>query len=270
MRYVPKALLAAAALLLGATSAQAQIDYRNLDDGRPVHTEDAYPVERYAFELLTPAEIQDFPGGLKTTTITPELEYGLVSNGQVGLAVPFALLRRPGASGLGDFGLAGLRLHGLYNFNTESRSLPAFALRVDLALPVGALAGEVARATVKAIATRSWGLTRAHVNAAWSFGSDDGLTEVGASARWSGSLAVDRTLFRSSLLLVLEGLVEQEVRGAPTAVVMAGGVRWQWSPTVVLDIGVSRRVTASGPSFAATLGVSHVFAVRGLMPAAGK
>jgi hypothetical protein len=199
MRYVPKAALpAAVALFLGATSARAQIDYRNLDDGRPVHTEDAYPVERYAFELLTPAEVQYFPGGLETTTITSELEYGLAPNGQVGLAVPFAFVRRPGASGLGDFGLAGLRLHGLYNFNTESRSLPAVAVRADLALPVGALAGDVARVTLKAIATRSWGLTRAHVNAAWSFGSDDGLTEAGAAARWSGSLAVDRTLFRWS------------------------------------------------------------------------
>lgn len=267
MRYVPKAALpAAVALFLGATSARAQIDYRNLDDGRPVHTEDAYPIERYAFELLTPAEVQYFPGGLETTTITSELEYGLTPNGQVGLAVPFAFVRRPGASGLGDFGLAGLRLHGLYNFNTESRSLPAVAVRADLALPVGALAGDVARVTLKAIATRSWGLTRAHVNAAWSFGSDDGLTEAGAAARWSGSLAVDRTLFRSSLLLVVEGLVEQEVRGAPTTVLVSGGARWQWSPILVLDVGLSRRVTASGPNFGATVGVSRAFAVRGLLP----
>ena len=267
MRYVSKAALpAVVALSLGATSARAQIDYRNLDDGRPVHTEDAYPIERYAFELLTPAEIQYFPGGLETMTINGELEYGLVPNAQVGLAVPFAFVRRPGASGLGDFGLAGLRLHGLYNFNTESRSLPALALRADLAVPVGALAGDVARVTVKAIATRSWGLTRAHVNAAWSFGSDEGLTEAGAAARWSGSVALDRTLFRSSLLLVLEGLVEQEGRGAPTAVIVSGGARWQWSPIVVLDVGVSRRVTSSGPSFGATVGISRTFAIRGLLP----
>ena len=267
MRYVSKAALpAVVALSLGATSARAQIDYRNLDDGRPVHTEDAYPVERYAFELLTPAEFRSFAGGLETTTLSGELEYGLVPNGQVGLAVPFAFVRQPGGSGLGDFGLAGLRLHGLYNFNTESRSLPAVALRADLAVPVGALAGDVARVTLKAIATRSWGLTRGHVNAAWSFGSDAGLTEAGAAARWSGSLAVDRTLFRSSLLLVVEGLVEQEVRGAPTAVVLSGGARWQRSPTVVLDVGISRRVTSTGPNFGATVGVSRAFAVRGLLP----
>ena len=39
----------------------AQIDYRNLDDGRPIATEDAYPVERYAFELLAPYRFEPAP-----------------------------------------------------------------------------------------------------------------------------------------------------------------------------------------------------------------
>ncbi len=41
----------AAAVLVAAVprGAQAQIDYRNLDDDRPTRIEDAYPVERYAF-----------------------------------------------------------------------------------------------------------------------------------------------------------------------------------------------------------------------------
>ena len=168
------AVLAATALVLSAAPAAAQIDYRNLDDGRPVHTEDAYPLERYAFELLAPVRFEALPGGLDNTIVAPEVEYGAFMNGQVGLAVPFARVHAPGAS---DFGLAGLRLHALYNFNSESRSLPAFAVRTDLTLPVGALAGDVARLTVKGIATRSWGLTRAHLNAAWSFGSENGLAQ---------------------------------------------------------------------------------------------
>jgi len=261
------AVLAAAALVLGAAPAAAQIDYRNLDDGRPVHTEDAYPVERYAFELLAPVRFEASPGGLSATIVAPELEYGAFRNGQMGIAVPLARVHVPGAS---EFGLAGLRLHAFYNFNTESRSLPAFALRTDLALPVGALAGDAARVTVKAIATRSWGLTRAHLNAAWSFGADSGLGEAEAAPRWSGSVAVDRTLFRSSLLLVVEGLAEQEVQAAPTVVSLAAGARWQWAPTVVLDVGLSRRLSSDGPDFGITVGLSHAFAVRGLLPAAGR
>lgn len=255
------------ALLLGVASAAGQTDYRNLDDGRPVHTEDAYPVERYAFELITVAALEHAADGLETTTFTPELEYGVVMNGQIGLAVPLALVRPLGTSGLGTLGLAGLRLHALYNFNTESPALPALALRADVALPVGALAGDVARVTVKAIATRSWGLTRAHANATWSFGSESGLAQADAAPRWSASLAMDRTLFRSSLLLVAEGLIGEAVHGAPTLATLAAGARWQWSPTVVLDLGLARRLTSTGPSVAITVGVSRAFAVRGLVPA---
>lgn len=39
------------ATILWAGSAAAQTDYYNTDAGRPVHIEDAYPVERHAFEI---------------------------------------------------------------------------------------------------------------------------------------------------------------------------------------------------------------------------
>ncbi|HEY8104992.1 MAG TPA: hypothetical protein VIE46_02730 [Gemmatimonadales bacterium] len=256
----------AVAALCPIASAVAQTDYRNLDEGRPVHTEDAYAVERYAFELITGAALEKDAGGLETTTFTAELEHGVVMNGQIGLAAPLAVVNPPG-SGLETFGLAGLRLHALYNFNTESGSLPALGLRTDLALPVGALAGDVARVTVKAIATRSWGLTRAHANVAWSFGSENGLADADVAPRWSASIAVDRTFFRSSILLVAEGLIEEAVRGAPTVATLAVGGRWQWSPTRVIDLGLARRVTANGASLAVTIGLSHVFGARGLLPA---
>lgn len=264
MRCTPPAsMLAAVALIVGAAPAAAQTDYHNLDEGRPVHTEDAYPIERYAFELLAPVRFEASPGGFNTTTVAPEVEYGAFMNGQAGLALPLARVDGPTGT---DFGLAGLRVHGFYNFGTESRSLPALALRTDLALPVGALAGDVARLTITGIATRSWGLTRAHVNAAWSVGSEDGLAQAEAAPRWSVSVAVDRTLFRSSLLLLLEGLVEQQVGAAPTVAALAAGARWQWTPTDVLDLGVSRRLTSSGPDLGVAVGLSHAFAVRGLLP----
>ena len=264
MGHYRTAAIAAAALLLGGRPLAAQIDYRNLDEGRPVQTEDAYPVERYALELLTPWSLDARPEGTTSVLLTPELEYGAFMNGQVGIAAPLGWVH---AAGTTDFGLAGVRLHAFYNFNTESRSLPALALRTDLALPVGALAGDVARVTLKVIATRSWGLTRAHLNAAWSLGSESGLAAATAAPRWSGSLAVDRTLFRSSVLLLLEGLAEREVQGAPTIVLLGGGARWQLSPTVVLDAGLSRRLTSDGPDIGLTVGLSRVFGVGGLLPA---
>ena len=263
-QYLTAAVVVAA--LCPIASAVGQTDYRNLDDSRPVHTEDAYAVERYAFELITGAALEKDAGGFETTTFTAELEHGVVMNGQIGLAAPLAVVS-PAGSGLGTLGLVGLRLHALYNFNTESGGLPALALRTDLALPVGALAGDVARVTVKAIATRSWGLTRAHANVAWSFGSENGLADADVAPRWSASLAVDRTLFRSSILLIAEGLIEKAVRGAPTVATLAAGGRWQWSPTLVIDLGLARRITANGADVAVTIGLSRVFGARGLLPA---
>jgi hypothetical protein len=109
---------------------------------------------------------------------------------------------------------------------------------------------------------------RAHLNASRGFGSEDALSVAEALNRWSGSLAIDRTFFRSSILLIGEVAVSQAVQDAPTAVNASFGGRWQWTPTLVLDAGVTRRLRSdTGPDIALTIGLSHAFALRGLMPA---
>lgn len=242
----------------------AQIDYRNLDDDRPVLTEDAYPVERYAFELLAPYRFEAESDGAQLHTIVPEAAYGLARNTQIGLKVPFALVDEDTGT---DEGLAGLRLFGLYNFNTESTWLPALSLRADASFPLGSLAGEGSRFALKGIATRSWGRMRAHLNLARGFGSEDELSVAEPLPRWGASLAVDRTFFRSSILLIGEVALSQSIQDAPTAVNASVGARWQWTPTLVLDAGVSRRLRSDiGPDIALTVGLSHAFALRGLMP----
>lgn len=53
---------AVVAILLGLAGlpavARAQTDYRNLDDGRPVRTEDAFVVDRHEFEMLAPVTFE--------------------------------------------------------------------------------------------------------------------------------------------------------------------------------------------------------------------
>ena len=259
------AALAAGLCTLYLAPARAQIDYRNLEDDRPVVTEDAYPVERYAFELLAPYRYEAEADGARLHTTVPEAAYGVARNAQIGLKLPLAAVDE-GAST--HWGVAGLRAFGLYNFNTESPRLPALSLRADASFPVGSLAGDGPRFAIKAIATRSWGRMRAHLNASRSFGSEDALSVAEPLSRWSGSLAVDRTFFRSSILLVGEIAASQAVQSAPTAVNASLGGRWQWTPTLVLDAGVSRRLRSdTGPDIALTVGLSHAFALRGLMPA---
>lgn len=261
-----RAVAFAAGLTLGipAVPLAAQIDYRNLDRERPVATEDAYPVERHAFELLLPLRSERERGGDRVYSLPLELEYGILDNAQLGLALPFAALDAEGEDT--DWGLAGLGISGLYNFNTEGPVLPALSLGADLALPVGSLAGDGARLSVQAIATRSWGLTRAHVNLSRSFGSED-EPGVEFAPRWRYSLAVDRTLFRRSLLLVGELLTQRLVGGSPVEVNAAVGARYQLSPTIVLDFGLGRRLRSrAGPDYDLTVGFSHAFGLAWLMP----
>jgi hypothetical protein len=241
----------------------AQIDYRNLDDDRPVVSEDAYPVERYAFELLVPYRFETEAGGGELHTSVPEAAYGFARNAQLGLKLPLAAVDEGTGT---DWGLAGLRIFGLYNLNTESRSLPALSLRADASFPVGSLAGDGSRFAIKVIATRSWGRMRAHLNASRGFGSEDALSLAEPLPRWSASLAVDRTFFRSSVLLIAEVATARVIDDAPTEVNASVGGRWQWTPTLVLDLGLTRRLSSIGPDFGLTLGVSHAFAIQALMP----
>jgi hypothetical protein len=259
------ALLAVAlSTAIPAGSMAAQIDYRNLDHERPVATEDAYPVERYAFEVLLPFTSEREAGGDRLHLIPLEIEYGIVDNAQVGMGLPIAALDSPDLDS--EWGVAGLNVFGLYNFNTEGPVLPALAVGADLALPVGSLAGDDARLTLRGIATRSWGLTRAHLNVVRSFGSED-QPGVEIAPRWGVGLAVDRTFFRQSLLVVGELLTERMVRGTPVEVNAAIGARYQLSPTLVLDAGVARRLRSDvGPDYDLTIGLSHAFALSWLMP----
>jgi hypothetical protein len=250
-----------AGLALLPRVAAAQIDYRNLDDDRPVRVEDAYPVERYAFELLLPHSVSR-SGGVTLHATVLELAWGVLRDAQVGVKAPLAASNAPGAS----TGLSGVRAFALYNFNTESPWLPALSVRGDLHLPVGSLGGDQTRAEIKAIATRSFGRTRLHLNVARGIGAEGDEPAVEGAPRWWAGAAIDRTLFRQSVLLVAEVYALRDRRGAELEVTSGLGLRWQLSPTFVLDAGVSRRLSTSGPDIAVTAGLSHAFALTSLMP----
>lgn len=264
LRLSRAALAAAGIIAVGARPLTAQIDYRNLDEGRPVQTEDAYPVERYAFELVIGYEYERETRAERSHVLTPELAYGVLPNTMVGIELPFVVHDAAGSGA--DLGVAGPRVFALYNFNTESGGLPAIAVRSDLALPLGEMAGDEARIGLTGIVTRSWGRTRAHLNGTAGLGPD-AAAAVHAIPEWAMSLAVDRSVLRRSLLLVGELALRQPSAGAPTEVTLAAGARFQLTPTTVLDGGVRRRLgDRAGPDLGLTIGFTHAFGVAGLMP----
>lgn len=249
--------------LLIAHPARAQIDYRNLDDDRPVRVEDAYPVERYAFELLAPWRWSRHPGGSGVHSFIPEIAYGVFANSQLGVKLPLATTR-VGESR--EWGIAGLRVFGLYNLNTEGPWLPAVSLRADAVFPLGSLAGDGTRVSLKGILTRSWGTTRMHLNGAYTFGRSDRLAVVEPAEKWWLGGALDHTFFRNSTLMVAEVYALRPVAGAPLEVNTSLGLRYQWTPTTVVDLGVGRRLRSEGPDLELTVGISRAVGIAGLLP----
>ncbi len=245
----------------------AQTDYRNLDGERPTFIADAYPIERWAFELAIPWRFERGSGGSNAHVLSPELSYGVFRNTQVGIEVPLAAIDTGSGTA---WGLAGLHAFGHYNINTEGIGWPAVSVRLDLAVPVGSNGGDASRAGAMLLATRSFGAQRVHLNVSAAAGSDDTGGAVETLPRWSAGAAVDRTFIRESLLLIGEVYTVRHSSAEPTEAIASLGARWQLSPTLVVDGGIGRRLSAAGPDVTITFGVSHGFAWASLLPAAAR
>jgi hypothetical protein len=258
MMHVPnRALLLAGALLtFGMADVQAQTDYRNLDDERPVRTEDAWPIERRAWEWMAPFRYARHDGRGEFE-FTPELMWGAFANGMVGAKLPVVTNSR-----LGEAALAGPRLFALLSLNAETRTLPGFALRADAILPGGEAAGDATLFTAKAIATRTWGRLRTHVNALVTIGDAMNAPRADAPGRWSATLAADWSFVRQSTLVIAELATEKPLAGNLQQWEVAVGLRRQLTPDLVLDAGLSRGIGGgAGPDLAFTAGLSRSFAI---------
>lgn len=273
---------AGAALATLAAPLGAQTDYYNTDRGRPVRVEDAAPVERHAFELqLAPLRLERASGGVYTWELAPELAYGVLPRTHVEVGFPLALVD---AGDGRSSGLAGIEVAALHALNVETRTLPALAVAGEVMLPVGGLAPDRARASLKGIATRTLTWARFHANAQYTFGdgppdaSPDPVPELAAAtrrepgaeaegSRWMAGIAVDRTFPLRSMLVIADVFAEQPLDDTGTTAWTAeAGLRYQTSPQFNVDLGLGRRFAGGGQGWFFTFGASHAFAVRSLMP----
>ena len=216
-------------LMLLPAVAGAQIDYRN-------HHADAYPIERHAFEFELPVSLARGFGRTRWS-VDPELAYGVLPNAEAAIGLR-----------LDSGGARGVHASAFYNFNSESPLLPAFSLELEAL----AARGDGPRAGARLLATRSFGRTRLHVNAA------HGLE------RWAAGTMVDRTLLRQSLLL-FAGVDGFAPRDASAGYQARAGFHWQWTPGRVLTAELMRG-WRNAPRTAISLGVSQAFALPALVP----
>lgn len=254
------------ALLLAASPLMAQTDYYNTDARRPVRVEDAYPVERYAWEAqIAPLRLERHDGGAYQWELEPELAYGIFARTHLEVGLP--LLLADGAEG-SSVGLGGLNVSLFHNLNVETRTLPAFAVAAEAVLPVGSRAPDGVHPTIKGIATRTFSLARVHVNGEYTFGaSRGGADSEGERSRWMAGVAVDKTFPLRSALLIADVYAEQPLRNeADLQWTVEAGARYQLNPFFALDAGVGRQLVGDEQGWFFTLGAARAFALRALMP----
>ena len=255
----PKSGVLVAAFLALGSSASAQTDYYNTDRGRPLHTEDAYPVERRAFEVqAAPLRLERSPGGVYSWGFEPELAYGIAPRTHVEAGVPLAFMD---AAGIRRSGIAGVHLSVLHNLNVET-SIPALAVGASTALPVGSLAGDQTYFSVKGIATRTLAWARVHANAEYTFGDEPDAADSGVieASRWSAGLAVDKTFPLKSLLVGAEVVADRPLEAANDVGLSAAiGTRYQRTPRWALDAGIGKRFTGDNRSWFVTIGSAYAF-----------
>lgn len=225
------------------------LDHDNLDPNRPIGMEDAYAIPKGEIGMEGGVRFNDRREGRTRVTFQPQIIYGAFENTQI--EIQGDLMSDPhtlaGAAKSGD-----LHLGVLYNFNTETISLPAFAARVEVDLPTGVNSKGV-DTQMTGILTRSFGRLRVHLNAGYTvLGSPQGQERPGA---YRAVAAVSYPLgyptsFRDTLIASLYTR-ESDLRGQRNHSGVEIGLRHQLSSRLVLDGGLGTEF--AGPSDRAAL-----------------
>lgn len=248
------------ALLIGLwPGAGAALDHDNLDPNRPIGLEDAYAIPKGEIGLEGGVRFNDRREGRTRVIFQPQIIYGAFLNTQI--EIQSDLMTEPdtivGTNKSGD-----LHLGVLYNFNTETTSLPAFAVRVETDLPTGVNSKGV-DTQLTGILTRSFGRLRAHLNVGYSVvGSPQGEERPGA---YRAVAAVSYPLgyptsFRDTLIASVYTR-QSDSRDQRNNTGVEIGLRHQLTSRIVLDGGLGTEFY--GPSdrsaLLGTFGVSVGF-----------
>jgi hypothetical protein len=246
-------------VVLGTSGGAYAIDHKNLDEGRPLRLEDAYPIAHGEFAIEAGAGFTLQRRGADRGLFPVELVYGALPNLQVGVSSmlstdPREIDDRPKS---GD-----LRFSALYNFNQETIVWPAFAVKLGLDGPTGVHAHGFG-VDAKGIITKSVQRLSLHLNAGYEFltstrdDEHDGRYKLAIGA----SYPVGAPRFTRATM-VGDVFAEQSSRhGDPTTVGTELGLRYQLTPRVVWDVGVGTEFAgpAERSKFSFTTGLSFGF-----------
>jgi hypothetical protein len=252
-------VLAVTVTAVMSPTAVSALDHDNLDPNRPIQMEDAYAIPKGEIGVESGVRWNDRREGRTGVTFQPQLIYGAFHNTQI--EIQGDLFTDPhsvvGADKSGD-----LHLGVLYNFNTETVALPAFAMRVEVDLPTG-IRSKGLDTQVTGIMTRSFGRLRVHLNAGYTaLGAPQGQERNGTYRVIAAASYPIGYPYRFRETLIVDVYSRQsDLVGQVNHTGMEVGLRHQLSSRIVLDGGVGTEF--AGPPdrsiFMGTVGLSVGF-----------
>jgi hypothetical protein len=235
------------------------IDHSNLDEGRPLRLEDAYPIATGELTLETGAGFRLPRRGPDYGFFPIEVLYGAFRGMHIGAGT--TLTTRPDdvqvPQRTGD-----LHLSALYNFNMETLTWPALGLKGELKLPTGVDSRGV-DFELKGLLTKSMGRLSFHLNGGYEFIGDPRAAERSGRYRFAfGPSYPIGAPFYTRTVILADAFVEQSHdRGERETAGIEAGFRHQLTERIVVDAGIGSEL--SGPPrrapFYLTTGISIAF-----------
>jgi hypothetical protein len=226
----------------------------SVEGGIPLEIEDAFPSPYLNREVQGVGRYARTADGEDEWLLEGRFEYGFARNWEASLHVPFAF-----GSGARDEGIQDVGLEALYNFNMESRYLPAFSLAGGVAFPTASDSRGV-DTELKFLTTRSFGcgerLQRVHLNLSWL--RNAGAREDEREDRFKAVVGYDIRLGPDTLLLA-DYVWEQEVERGVTSQIAEIGVRQMVHPLTAIGAGIGFGLDSESPDVRATLGFQRTF-----------
>lgn len=245
--------------LLALPPAVLALDHDNLDPNRPIAIEDAYVLPKGEIGLEGGLVYNDRRQGKGRLAFQPQIIYGAFENTQIELMT--TTLTDPQTVS-GDDKSGDLSLGVLYNFNTETVMLPAFALRVELGFPTG-VKSKGLDTEVTGVMTRSFGRWRTHLNLGYTFLGAPAPNERAGAYRAVAAVSYPLGYPDSftDTLIVNAFTRQSDLQGQANPTGIGLGLRHQVSSRVVADIGLGSELIgpADRSSFFGTIGLSVGF-----------
>ncbi len=235
------------------------LDHDNLDPNRPLQVEDAYPIPEGEIALESGVRVNDRREGRTRFAFQPQILYGAFRNTQI--EVQSDLLTEAGTA-VGSNRSGDLRLGVLYNFNTETLTLPALAISLELDFPTGVQSKGV-DTKVTGILTRSVGRLRFHANGSYTVHGTPQYQERNGMYRFVAALSYPIGYphrFRETLIVDVY-TQQSDLMGQSNHTGIEVGIRHQLSSRIVLDGGLGTELVgpADRTAITGTVGLSVGF-----------